>query len=586
MGGRNLKETVPSAVSDPASFVRLWVVRVSLLGAIAFLPVMGGLHVSRMLAGTYDALAAARLVAHVAVILVLVAWPRRAGAGLAIVGYLAFGIVHAGVQFGVAPSMGLMAVLLVVVAYLYDDVRGLLLGIALHLVLLVGLAVAGTSGLLHGPPPGSLDPTSALVWLRVGVAQLVLVMTISGAVASTVAVTREKVERLTRALERETEARAEAERARAAAEEAREALVRAEQMEAVGYVAAGVAHDLGNALAVVLGSAELLVEGSLGAEDAVLVREIVEGSRSAAMTARYLLTLARQDVIEPERVELSRELVRLSSMLRRVLPDDIDVRVEAEASLGIVIDRLRLERMLVNLALNARDAMPAGGRLLLSARSRGDRVEVAVQDTGVGMDEETLQRALEPLFTTRAGKGGFGMGMAIVLRLAEEAGGTLEIWSELGVGTTATLGFPSAPWEPPSRTLPPSLNDIPRDLRVLLLEDQPAVRAAMERALRRLGCVSVSCGDGRTALDLVQQSDFELLITDGIVPGDVPVRDVIAAWREHRPGSPIVIVSGHVEEELVRRGITAGEFSFVAKPFSLRRLRRAIMEALNSADGT
>ncbi|MBL8717442.1 MAG: response regulator [Myxococcales bacterium] len=376
----------------------------------------------------------------------------------------------------------------------------------------------------------------------------------------------------TQALERERVERGERERAQ-------DALARAQRLEAVGRLAAGVAHDLNNSLAVVLCNAESL--RSQEDDHGRLLSDLINAARSAEETTRQLTFLGRKDTEAGKSCIPTTVVEQLVRSVQRLLPPGILLQVRGESARSVALSGARLEQILLNLVLNARDAMPAGGTVRLSIEDRGEQLVLTVTDDGVGMSEEVRDRVFEPFFTTKEPGRGIGLGLSMVHGLVTEVGGTVEVASAPGKGTTFTLCLPavapaaSAPSEP---RLVPS-----RRAKILLLEDEPFVLRAIQRVLRAAGHEVTSAVDGAGAEEaLATAGDFDLLFTDAVVPG-TDTSSVIAHFLERHPRAPVLVCSGFVREELVRRGIRAGEFFFLKKPFEPATLRAAVDEALGAA---
>jgi signal transduction histidine kinase/ActR/RegA family two-component response regulator len=372
------------------------------------------------------------------------------------------------------------------------------------------------------------------------------------------------------------------ERTRAELMSAQATLQQTQKLDALGKLAGGVAHDFNNTLQVVLGWTDLL-------RDMTEPRQMQEGiehiraaaERSRGLT-RQLLTFSRPELSAPTRVDLHTFLPSLVTSYRRLLPDDISIVVRTDQDLSIVIDEGHLSQILLNVVLNGRDAMPAGGTLALTATFTpraglpptvsgfdGGAVEIEVTDTGTGMDETTKRRAFEPFFTTK-GRSGTGLGLSTVYGVVQQAGGAIDIQSKPGKGTTVRLYFPSLT----------GMADIGRaasGLRgarvlvgqaVLLAEDDRDIRVTLAYALRQAGHRVFEVGDVASGRAVVRERgrDFGVLVTDGIMPGG-STRELIDDFLRARPDGRVVVCSGYIDDELTKRNLGGPDFEFVAKPF-------------------
>ena len=364
---------------------------------------------------------------------------------------------------------------------------------------------------------------------------------------------------------------------------AQSALQQTQKLDAVGRLAGGVAHDFNNTLQVVLGWTELLRRETQPQQ----IQEGIDQIRAAAERSRgltrQLLTFSRPELCAPTRVALHEFLPTLIKSYRRLLPDDVSIVARtAEEDPAILMDEGHLSQVLLNIVLNARDAMPTGGTLTLTARLvpsaelpatvagfGSEAVEIEVTDTGTGMDEETLSRVFEPFFTTK-GKRGTGLGLSTVYGVVQQAGGAIDIQSEPGKGTSVKLFFPpltnvadSQPSAGP-RALQASVGQA-----VLLAEDDPDVRATLARALRNAGHRVVEVGDVEAGRVVVRDrgAEFGVLVTDGIMPGG-STRELIDDYLMARPDGRVVVCSGYVDDELSMRDLGARTFEFIPKPFS------------------
>jgi two-component system cell cycle sensor histidine kinase/response regulator CckA len=360
-------------------------------------------------------------------------------------------------------------------------------------------------------------------------------------------------------------------------------LAQAQRLESVGQLAGGVAHDFNNLLSVILTCVGFAMR-ELPADHPVRddVDEIGRAADRASALTRQLLMFSRREVVKPEVIDvggLARELERL---LARTLSERVELRIVVGHDLvPVLADRARLEQVLVNLAVNARDAMPDGGTLSIAVDGTPGGVRIRVVDDGVGMSEEVRERAFEPFFTTKAPGEGTGLGLATVHGIVTDSGGTVELQSSPGRGTTVTILLPGcpeaaspadAPEEPPERAA--------AGARVLVVEDQEAVRRQACRILAAHGYEVSEAGGAQEALDGWQPVD--VLVTDIVMPGMTGQR-LAALAAQRNPDLRVVYMSGHTEDALVRNGARARDIAFVQKPFTRASLLRAVEQSLAAA---
>jgi len=347
-----------------------------------------------------------------------------------------------------------------------------------------------------------------------------------------------------------------------------------QKLESLGRLAGGVAHDFSNALSVVLAGVQALRDPAHAADHASILDDIEQSAQGASSTARHLLAFSRGNPQEPGQCDPAQLLERFASGIRRMLPESITVTTRAGGGGRIGLSEKQLEQVVLNLVINARDAMPRGGTITLASRVDGDRVVIEVADQGVGMDEVTLSRVFEPFFSTK-GELGTGLGLAMVWGTVTGVGGQIDVRSRPGEGSTFQLAFPRLTAEkvasdPPRRATgrPNAAAPARAGLRVLLLEDEPAVRRVFERSLGKAGYEVSSHAVASSAIEAVAGQSFELLVTDAVVPGG-RVADLIKAFRAANAGGRVVICSGHVQDQVVLDGIQRDEYRFLPKPFTV-----------------
>ncbi|MGD8453205.1 MAG: PAS domain S-box protein [Phycisphaerae bacterium] len=393
--------------------------------------------------------------------------------------------------------------------------------------------------------------------------------------------------------------RAEAER-----ERLQEQLQHAQKLESIGLLAGGVAHDFNNILTAVIGHTELAVdelETRFPAADAALesVREIERNAQRAAALTRQLLAFSRRQVMRPEVLDLNATLRDVEKMLRRLITENITLQLHCAADLhAIKADPGQLEQVILNLVVNARDAMPEGGQLALETRNvlledtqvamppdllSGPYVLLAVSDTGCGMDRATRERIFEPFFTTKTLGQGTGLGLSTVYGIVKQAGGHIIAYSELNRGTTFKIYLPAVEGTVVQRELPEAVRPVLTGSgTVLICEDDPAVREVTARTVRDAGYTVLVASGGQEALRLAEAHAqlIDLLITDVIMPGlDGPslAEAVTALRRDIRT----LFVSGYTSNVIARHGVLESAVAFLEKPYSRRQLLQRIHEIMS-----
>jgi len=375
------------------------------------------------------------------------------------------------------------------------------------------------------------------------------------------------------------------------------ALTQAQKMEAIGQLTGGLAHDFNNMLTVVIGNLVALKENH---PDDPLTENFVEPAMHAANRGaeliRRLLGFARRQPLEPEPVEVNELILGMSKLIRRSLPSTIAVSTASrEPCLVAMVDAHQLENALLNLALNARDAMPNGGELRIESSLEhlnvhaaadlevppGDYVQIAVTDNGMGMDGSTLARVFEPFFTTKQFGMGSGLGMSMVYGFTKQSGGGVRIRSRQARGTTVALLLPRIEEDETQPGLPAGRHVAAADLAgklVLLAEDDADVRSVVRMQLSELGCAVVEAENGSEAADMVENIPaIALVISDVVMPGAMDGRALARFVRRFRPDLPMVLMSGFAESEFHTSGLDPDhDLPLLAKPFSRDKLLAAL----------
>jgi len=346
-------------------------------------------------------------------------------------------------------------------------------------------------------------------------------------------------------------------------------LHQAQRLESLGLLAGGVAHDFNNITTIVLANAEVLLEGPRDAETAEALTEIVNAARRAGELSHQLLAFGRKQVLNPRILRLSDVVNEVVPMLRRLLAATIDVEVNADQDAWVRADHGGLVQLLVNLGVNARDAMPSGGRLSIVVATNEAHCQIVVGDTGEGMDEATLKRIFEPFFTTKVVGKGTGLGLSVVQAITSQSGGTVHVKSTPKEGTAFTVSLPRVP-APVQRIAPPALQTKRERKRatILLVEDESAVRRLAQRILEGAGHEVLSASDGLEGQALAASCDgvIDILIADIVMPrsGGVELAHTLAPLR---PQMHIVLMSGYAADAFGPGRMLSKGFRFLPKPF-------------------
>jgi two-component system, cell cycle sensor histidine kinase and response regulator CckA len=383
-----------------------------------------------------------------------------------------------------------------------------------------------------------------------------------------------------------------------------EQLRQSQKMEAVGRLAGGIAHDFNNVLTAILGYSQILLSdldsGDPRRED---VQEIEHAAERAATLTRQLLAFSRRQVLQPKVLNLNDVVGNLDKFLRRLIGEDIDLRIRLSPQLWpVYADSGQMEQVLMNLAVNSRDAMPTGGKLTIETANvdldeayaqqhlttiPGQYVMLAVSDTGAGMSKETMARVFEPFFTTKGAGQGTGLGLSTVYGIVKQSDGNIWVYSEPGQGSTFKIYLPHT--TDAGESIRPARQD-EADVRgsetILLVEDEGAVRTLAAKVLRGLGYHVLEARLGREAMEIGQafQGPIELLLTDVIMPessGSELARQMVTI----RPAIRVLFMSGYTDEAIIHHGVLVANMSYLQKPFTPDILARKVREVLDTSAG-
>lgn len=377
-------------------------------------------------------------------------------------------------------------------------------------------------------------------------------------------------------------------------------LLQAQKMEVVGRLASGIAHDFNNLLTIINGTAELALM-ELRDDDpqrADFLQIHGAGNRAASLT-RQLLAFSRQQIMKPDVLNLSTLVANLQGMLQRLIGEDIALVVVLAKDVGrVMADPGQIEQVVMNLAVNARDAMANGGMLTIETRNvdldeavaaehpsvqPGPHVMLAVSDTGHGMDEATRTRIFEPFFTTKESGKGTGLGLSTVYGIVKQSGGSIGVSSEVGKGATFTIYLPRVGEVAHKAQPAPTVTSVQGTETVLIVEDEAAVCRLTKRILQLAGYTVLTASNGGEALLLLERHDgpVHLILTDMVMPG-MGGRELAAQLQDTRPRMKVLYMSGYTDDAILRRGLLEKGTNFIGKPYTTAELTRTVREVLDS----
>jgi CheY-like chemotaxis protein len=373
----------------------------------------------------------------------------------------------------------------------------------------------------------------------------------------------------------------------------------------VGRLAGGVAHDFNNLLTVITGYSELLLKRFTEDDDVVdKLEEIRKASKRASALTYQLLAFSRKQVLQPKVLDINAVVTEVGKMLQRLIGEDIELVMVLHPGIGRVkADPGQISQIIMNLAVNARDAMPQGGKLSIETANvqldqeyvrhhlgakPGSYVMLALIDTGAGMDAATRQRIFEPFFTTKGTGSGTGLGLATVYGIVKQSGGYITVESEIGLGSTFKIYLPlvdvndeaETAWsEEPSGEMPTGTE------RILLVEDEQAVRALARQVLEMCGYEVLEARDGAEAVSICEGVDgvIDLLVTDVVMP-QISGSELAEQLSVLRPEMQVLYMSGYTDDAMVRHGLGDGTANFIQKPFTPENLAHKVREVIETED--
>jgi len=381
---------------------------------------------------------------------------------------------------------------------------------------------------------------------------------------------------------------------------AEQQLRQAQKMEAIGQLTGGVAHDFNNVLSAILGNLELVDEelepdSKLKPDIDIAIRAV---NRGAELTKR-LLAFSRRQALQPNPVDANRLIQGMTSLLQRTLGEPIEIEVVSAAGLwACLVDAGQLENALLNLAINARDAMPGGGHLTIETANihldadyaaaqgdvtPGDYVRFSVTDTGTGMAPDVIEHIFEPFFTTKDVGEGTGLGLSMIYGFVKQSGGHITIYSEEGHGTTVNLFLPKSAGAAQQVAEPVTTEDsVGRGETILVVEDDADIRRYVVRVLSRLGYSILEAGSGEAALEVLQGSPgVDLLFSDVVLPGGRSGPDIVAEALRHRPDLKYLFMSGYAPGGMFHQGRLPEGATLLQKPFTQHDLAQKVRDALD-----
>ncbi|MDE3054829.1 MAG: response regulator, partial [Gemmatimonadota bacterium] len=379
----------------------------------------------------------------------------------------------------------------------------------------------------------------------------------------------------------------------------------AQRMEAIGRLAGGIAHDFNNLLTVIMTTTELLMSWQPGDPPPTgELDEVYRAARRGADLTRQLLAFGRRQVLAMRPLSVGALVLDMEGMLRRLLGEDVQLRVVASAEPDIVrADQSQLEQVLMNLVVNARDAMPEGGQIVVEtgpvelaqgemaghpAMAPGAYVRIAVSDTGTGIPPDAMEHLFEPFFTTKPKDKGTGLGLATVYGIVKQLGGYVWPYSEPGQGTTFKIFLPRVDDAAPAAHAEPARREDQRGHQTILVaEDESAIRALLERVLRSRGYDVIAAASGEDALRAVadRRGPIHLLVSDVVMPG-MSGPQLAARLAELHPEAVPLFLSGYTDEAVLRLGVAAGRVAFLQKPFTHEEFLVKVRELLENGEST
>ncbi len=376
-------------------------------------------------------------------------------------------------------------------------------------------------------------------------------------------------------------------------------LRQSQKMEAIGQLAGGIAHDFNNLLTVIEGYTELLFSSILETEPAYnFTKQIKKASDRATALTRQLLAFSRRQILQPKNIDLNALVTEMGVLLKRLIGEDIELSTVLNPEIGAIkADRSQMEQVLMNLAVNARDAMPDGGQLIIetskvtldaqfewhhSGLLKGNYVVLSITDTGIGMDEETKEHVFEPFFTTKEKAKGTGLGLATVYGIVKQSGGHIWVDSEKGKGTTFKIYLPMIKRKKTSQdTDAPVSENKAGNETILVVEDEFMVRELVCDSLKNSGYTILEASNGKEAIEMFNKNSkkIDLILTDVIMPA-MSGRKMVELLQKKHPGINALYMSGYTDDAIIKHGVLEPGMAYIQKPFSPKALIQKVQEVL------
>ncbi len=516
-----------------------------------------------------------------------------------VIGMLTSMAVGAYLFAGFMPGGVLTTAFILLLSALLFGFRVFSLMLALHVAILAGLVIALSMGVWQGPDPAEMDPGNAKIWIRTGLITVTIWTTFGLAVLyvlNTIQRVSEKRRVALEDLQTEIEERQAAQHARRQAENV---ALQAQKMEAVGQLAAGIAHDVNNALLVIRGWNELRGDLDVSDEQREASNAIDQAAMHTTQLTRQLLTFARKEFRSPRYLNLDDVVGESIRTLRALVGSNTRIEWEASGRALVHADESQLQQLLFNLVINARDALAGEGtiqiRVLPAERPAAadtetepaDWVALEVEDNGPGIPKEDQKRIFEPFFTTKGPEKGTGLGLSTVFGIVQQSAGHIEVASRPGQ-TVFSVFLPLV--DSDRARMQESGGEIEAadlGLRILVVEDDPLARQIIVAALERSGNEVVECANGDGALEALaaDAEQFDLLCSDAEFPG-AKLETVLDTFEQHSPNAKALICSGYVRDESAIREIGSGNHAFLAKPFTGSQLTARISRIIAERDSS
>ncbi|MDJ0653909.1 MAG: ATP-binding protein [Xanthomonadales bacterium] len=531
------------------------------------------------------------------------AMPQRVRAA-AVIGVMPLGALGFYPVIGFNPGTVLAIALSLVLAGLLLGRNAIVYLVAIMVVYLLTLSALLWTGMWTGPLMLEVDRGSPQVWLRTTLVSVVFWAGISFSVLFVVNTLEGTSRRRQQALlEKEAaleDLKKEQVQRQAAENARRDAEILAQQaqkLDALGQLAAGVAHDFNNALLVIQGWTEFLRDPKSPEQRDKAINAIAEATEHAEELAQQLLTFGRKELRAPEVIDLTDVVDSSMKTLSRVLAPNLVVRTTMTPEGHVFADRSQLQQLIYNLVLNARDAVSDRGQIDIrtsiaealpthvseASAGKGPWVVLEVEDNGSGISPAILDRIFEPFFTTKEVGKGTGLGLSTVFGIVQQSGGHINVQSGLNQGSCFRIYLPARQPAPGTARKKPVARPKVSGARILVVEDDPLARDLLCVSLRDAGYEIAEAADGNEALTLLGKQSFDLLCSDAVFPG-APLLEVIRVFEQASPEAPVLICSGYVPEDLAIDGIASGQYAFLPKPFTASELVHRIEELLTVGD--